>query len=125
MWRKIIFFVSQKTAIETLSLAAAGKGFSIEYLKRKRKERLFKQWVNQAELPPEEVPSELLGGHPAKEAGLAGDGLGEGLPEYAAMADIDRGIVRLPLRYVLIGLSVVALLLVVLSVLITVLIMRS
>lgn len=97
----------------------------MEYLKRKRKERLFKQWVSQAELPPEEVPPELLGGHPAKETASAGDSLGEGSPEYAAMADIDRGVVRLPVRYVFIGLSVIALLLVVLSVLITVLIMRS
>ena len=96
----------------------------MEYLKRKRKERLFKQWVKQAELPPEEVPPEVLGGHHAKETESAGDGLGEGLPEYAAMADIDRGIVRLPLRYVLIGLSVIALLLVILAVLITVLIMQ-
>ncbi|MFC1871317.1 hypothetical protein ACFLYF_02820 [Chloroflexota bacterium] len=97
----------------------------MEYLKRKRKERLFKQWVSQAELPPEEVPPELLGVHPARDTGAVGDSPGEGLHESGAMMDIDRGIVRLPLRYVLIGLSVIAVLLVVLSVLITVLAMRS
>ena len=93
----------------------------MEYIKRKRKERLFQQWVTQAELPPEEVPAEFVGGHPAGDS--EGNNPGGGLPEYTAMADIDRGMVRLPMRYVLIGLSVIALLLIVLSVLITVLIM--
>ena len=95
----------------------------MEYIKKKRKERLFKQWVAQAELPPEEVPPEFVGGHPAPEG--EDDNAGGGLPEYSAMADIDRGMVRLPMRYVLIGLAVIAVLLIVLSVLITVLIMRS
>ena len=97
----------------------------MEYIKRKRKERLFKQWVDQAELPPEEIPPEVLGEHPGREDEFAGGDVSrEGLPHYAAMTDIDRGLVRLPIRYVLIGLSLIALLLVIVSVLVTVLIMQ-
>ena len=98
----------------------------MKYIQRKRKERLVDQWVKQAELPPEEVTPDLLGEEPTEETGLAGDDIPrEQLPYYAAMADIDRGMVRLPIRYVLIGLSIIGVLLVTLSVVITILIMRS
>jgi len=98
----------------------------LKYIQRKRKERLVDQWVKQAELPPEEVTPELLGEQFTKETGLAGDGIPrEQLPYYTAMTDIDRGMVRLPIRYVLIGLSIIGVLLVTLSVVITILIMRS
>ncbi len=98
----------------------------MKYIQRKRKERLVNQWVEQAELPPEEVTPDLLGEQPTKETGLAGDDIPrEQLPYYTATTDIDRGMVRLPIRYVLIGLSIIGVLLVTLSVVITILIMRS
>ncbi len=97
----------------------------MKYIQRKRKERLVGEWVKQAGLPPEEVTPELLGEQPTDETPLAGDDLAkEHLPYYTAMTDIDRGMVRLPIRYVLIGLSVIALLIVALAVVITILIMR-
>ena len=98
----------------------------MKYIQRKRKERLVDQWVKQAGLPPEEVTPELLGEQSTEETGLAGDDIPrEQLPHYTAMTDIDRGMVRLPIRYVLLGLSIIGLLLVSLSVVITILIMRS
>jgi hypothetical protein len=97
----------------------------LKYLQRKRKERLYTQWVERSGLPPKEVPSDLLGEQPADETELAsGEIPREKLPEYTALADIDSGIVRLPIRYILFGLSIIAFLLVALSVLITILIMR-
>ena len=98
----------------------------MRYIQRKRKERLVDQWVKQAGLPPEEVTPELLGEQFTKETGMAGDDIPrEQLPYYTAMTDIDRGMVRFPIRYVFIGLSIIALMLVTVSVLITILIMRS
>ena len=97
----------------------------MRYIQRKRKERLASQWVKQAELPPEEVTPELLGEKSTEETGLGGDDIPrEQLPYHAAMIDIDRGIVRLPIRYVVYGLTIIALLLIALSVVVTVLIMR-
>ena len=98
----------------------------MKYLQRKRKESLFKQWVEKADLSPEEVPPDLLGEQSAEETGLAAKDISpEGVPGYPASLDVDRGIVRLPIRYVLIGLSIIAFLLVALSVVITILIMRA
>ena len=98
----------------------------MKYIQKKRKERLVNQWVKQAGLPPEEITPELLGQQSTKESRLAGDDIPrEQLPYYTAMTDLDRGMMRLPIRYVLIGLSIIGVLLVTLSVVITILIMRS
>ena len=98
----------------------------MKYIQRKQKEKLASQWVKQAGLPPEEVTPELLGEQSTKEPGLAGDEVPSGqLPYYEARTDIDSGMVRLPIRFVLIGLSIIALLLVIVSVLLTILVMRS
>ena len=86
---------------------------------------MVSQWVKQAGLSPEEVTPELLGEKPIEETGLGGDDIPrEQQPYYTAMTDIDRGIVRLPIRYVVYGLAIIALLLIALSVVVTVLIMR-
>ena len=98
----------------------------MKYIQRKSKERLVDQWVKQAGLPPEEVTPELLGEQSAEETKLAGDDVPrEQLPYHAAMTDIDRGMVRLPIRYVLVGLSIIGGLLIALSVLTTILIMGA
>ena len=97
----------------------------MKYIQRKRKEKLVNQWVKQAGLPPEEVTPELLGEKPTKETELAGDDIPrEQLPYYTAMTDIDRGMVRLPIRYVVYGLAIIAVMLIALSVVVTVLIIR-
>ena len=98
----------------------------LKYLQRKSKERLYRQWVEKAELAPEQIPPDVLGEQSAEEAELAAEDIRRmGEPGYTASIDVDRRMVRLPLRYVLIGLSIIASLLVVLSVVITILIMRS
>ncbi|MFC1894111.1 hypothetical protein ACFLYR_08915 [Chloroflexota bacterium] len=97
----------------------------MKYIQRKRKEKLVNQWVSQAGLPPEEVTPELLGEKPTKEAEFAGDDITrEQLSFDTAMTHIDRGMVRLPIRYVVYGLAVIAVLLIALSVIVTVLIIR-
>ena len=96
------------------------------YLQRKRKQRLFNQWVEKGELSSEEVPADLLDEKPAGQADLAADDIAhERLTGYTTLKDIDRGMIRVPIRYVLIMLSIIASLLVVLSVLLTILIMRT
>ncbi len=107
------------------SYAADFQGIYGEVHTEKRKQSLVNQWVKQSALPPEEVTPEMLGEKPTKETGLASDDIPrEQMPYYAAMTDIDRGMVRLPIRYVIFGLSIIAFLLVALSILITILIMR-
>ena len=94
----------------------------MKYLRRKRKERLFEQWVERANLPPEEVPSELLGEQSAEEVDF--DISQRGIPGYTALIDVNGRMVRLPVRYVFLGLSIMALLLVALSIVVTILIVR-
>ena len=93
------------------------------YFERRRKGKLFQQWVNQADLPPEEIPPEVLNGESAKETDLAPEDTAiEEVPKYTAPIEIDKGMVRLPIRYVLLLLSIIVLLLVALSVVVTILI---
>lgn len=98
----------------------------MKYLQRKRKERLYEQWVKQANLPPGEIPPEVLGESSTEESDRVANGMPrERFAQYQALVDIDHGVVRLPVRYVLIGLGIIGLLLVILSVLITVLVVSS
>ncbi len=91
------------------------------YLHKKRRGRLFEQWVEQAGLPAEEVPSNLQKEQPPEEDW---DSNTKTIGHITSIG-IDRGIVRLPFRYVLIGISVIVLLLVALSVVCTILIIQS
>jgi hypothetical protein len=94
----------------------------LERWQRKKKQRLFKQWVDKAELPPEEIPPDLLNEHPETETGMGtGDMPSGGGNIYTTL---DSGTVRLPFRYVIIGLSIIAFLLILSTVLLTILIMR-
>jgi hypothetical protein len=97
----------------------------IEHWQRRKKQKLFQQWVEKAELPQEEIPPELLNEHREKEAGVgAGDMPNEDARIYTTSVELDRGVVRLPFRYVIIGLSIIAFLLILSAVLITILIIR-
>ena len=49
----------------------------------------------------------------------------EEIPGYSKLISINRGMIQLPLRYVLLGLLIITLLLVALSVVVTILIIRS
>ena len=98
----------------------------MKYFERRKKVKLFQQWVNKADLPPEEIPPEVLNGESAKETDMAHDDIThQEFSGYPSPISIDRGVVRLPLRYVLLGLSVIALLLVTTTLLLTVLIFQS
>ena len=91
------------------------------YFERRREAKLYQQWVNQGSLQPE-----VLNRESAREADLAPDDITqEEVPGYTAPIKIDRGMVHLPFRYVLRGLFIMALLLVILSVVSTILIIRS
>ena len=97
----------------------------IERWKRRKKQRLFEQWVEKAELPAAEIPADLLNEHPETGAGIAADDVSrEETHGYMTPVEMDRGMVRLPFRYVIIGLSIIAFLLILSAVLLTVLIMR-
>ncbi len=97
----------------------------IERWQRRKKQRLFQQWVEKAELPQEEIPPDLLNEHPEAEAGIgAGDMPNEEAHIYTTPVELDRGTVRLPFRYVIIGLSIIAFLLILSAVLLTILIIR-
>jgi len=97
----------------------------IEHWQKRKKQKLFQQWVEKAELPREEIPPDLLDEHPEAEAGIgAGDMSNEGAHIYTASVELGRGMVRLPFRYVIIGLSIIAFLLILSAVLLTILITR-
>ena len=113
--------MSKKLIIKVIAMS---RGL-FKYLQRKRKERLFGQWVERGELPPEEVPLDVLEEQPIEEADLAGDEIQQQkILDYSALNDLDRGIIRLPIRYVLILVSTIVVLLVALSVVSTILIIR-
>ncbi len=103
------------------------------YLQRRRKTKLFKQWVEQTDLSPEDIPEDLtrskkerLYEQSAEETDLPSQEIPrEEVPEYTALKDADKGIIRLKIRYFLFGVSLITLLLVILAVFITVIIMRS
>ena len=94
----------------------------LERWQRKKKQRLFQQWVDKAELPPGEIPPDLLNERPETETGM---GTGD-MPdrEGSIYTPMDSGTVRLPFRYIIIGLSIMAFLLVLSTVLLAILIMR-
>ena len=97
----------------------------LNYFERKSKERLYKQWVREASLPIEEVPPDLLKKKSHQKTGLPEDVTHEQITEHTTTIDVDKGMIRLPVRYVFILLIIVILLLVALSVVLTILITRT
>ena len=97
----------------------------IDYFPTKKKARLFKQWVDNSSLPNEEVPSDLRDEEPEDEvSAIHHTGL-ERSNMYTTPISINRGMVSLPVKYVLLGISIITLQLVILSVISTILIMHS
>ena len=78
------------------------------YLQRKKATRLYQQWVDKEGLPPEEIPHEET-----YETGTT------------RVQDIDRGLILLPVRFILLGGSLIALLLIMVAILSTILLMQS
>ncbi|MFC1929726.1 hypothetical protein ACFLW6_02510 [Chloroflexota bacterium] len=93
--------------------------------KRKSKERLFKQWVEHGDLSPEQAQVDLLAGEQGEKNKLADDEIQQReMRGYATLLDRD-GTINLPVRYVVILLSIIAVLVIALSVVLTILITRS
>ncbi|MFC1982610.1 hypothetical protein ACFLV5_02345 [Chloroflexota bacterium] len=93
--------------------------------KRKGKERLFKQWVEHGDLSPEQAQADLLADELGEKDQLADEATRScGLRGFETLSDRDRTM-SLPIRYVFVLLAVIAVLMIALSVVLTVLIMRS
>ncbi len=82
-----------------------------------KKSKLYRQWVEKGDLPPDQADTLPKKSGPVFQAGDYYEGdRGEYGPDAAH--------IRLPTKYILIGAAVIVALLIVLAVLITVLIMR-
>ena len=93
--------------------------------KRKNKERLFKQWVEHGDLSPEQAQADLLADGLAGKNELANDEIQPPkVRDYFTPWEGD-GTITLPVRYVVILLSIIVVLVIALSVVSTILIMRS
>ena len=93
--------------------------------KRKSKERLLKQWVEHGDLSPEQAQLDLLAEEQVEKSQLADDETqGRKMRGYSTLLEKD-GTINLPVRYVVILLSIIAVLVIALSVVLTVLITRS
>jgi hypothetical protein len=95
------------------------------YFERKSKERLYKQWVRESSLPIEEVPPDLMKNKSHQETGQSEDVSYAQDNQYSTTIDIDKGMIRLPVQYVFIGLSIIVFLLVAFSIVLTILIIRA
>ena len=94
----------------------------MSFWRRKKIARLYEQWIKQSGLSPENIPPGVLGEESAKESDLAPEQ--EKVSGYTGTIDIDRGMVRLHVRHVVILICIIAVLLVTLSVVITILVLR-
>ncbi|UCH43236.1 MAG: hypothetical protein JSW16_01475 [Dehalococcoidales bacterium] len=104
----------------------------INYLQRRRKTKLYRQWVQQSSLSADDVPDELVrreregADQPSDEES---DFLFEEMPRQRIPVNtrwqVSSSGIFIPTRYILLTGSAILLLLVIVSVLSTVLIMRS
>jgi hypothetical protein len=93
--------------------------------KRKSKERLLKQWVEHGDLSPEQAQLDLLADELGEKNQLAdGEIQRQKMRDYSTLLERD-GTMNLPVRYVVLLLSIIAVLVIALSVVLTVLITRS
>ena len=93
--------------------------------KRKSKECLFKQWVEHGDLSPKQAQLDLLAEEQGEKNQLADDETqGWKMRGYSTLLERD-GTINLPIRYVVILLSIIAVSANALSVVLTVLITRS
>ena len=87
------------------------------YFDKRKKQKLYQQWVDKSGLPPENIPAELSQKSDSEEIMDGDDGINRtGLPGLAF---------RLTIRHILYLLLAIGVLLITTSVLITILIMRS
>ncbi len=97
----------------------------LDYIPTKRKARLFQQWVDNAKLPEEEVPPDLRKEQPQEEDLTVCTTGQERAYNSTTPISVELGMVSLPLKYVLLGISIITLQLVFLSIISTILVMNS
>lgn len=97
----------------------------LDYIPTRKKARLIQQWVDKAGLPEEEVPPDLLKERAQKEDLTLHPIEQEKSFNSTIPISIDRGMVSLPLKYVLLGVSIITLQLVLLSIISTILAISS
>ena len=91
----------------------------LNFLDRRKKRKLYQQWVTTSSLPQEEIPAELLQPESfAEETGVVNENLQN--TRY-----VDRSYLPVRLRYILYIGAIIVLLVVLTSVLATVLVMKS
>lgn len=104
-----------------------------DYLQTRRKSKLYRQWVEQSALPTEDLPDELSPlrrrrqDYPsADDSDLTYEDFpGGNIHRLTRPQDVPHSQLLIPIRYVMLAGSAILLLLVIISVLSTVLIMRS
>ncbi len=92
------------------------------FLRKKQSEKLYNQWVKMDGLPPEEVPQDEEPVKDKSEPGLYAD---DDYYGSTSRMNPDTRFVTLPIRYLLLGAGIIALLLILTAILSTVLIMQG
>jgi hypothetical protein len=98
------------------------------YLQRRRKARLYKQWMEKEGLSAEDVPQDVVVSKKGERYRQPVDEVGSYPEDYSweeGPRSMDSGLIRIPVRYIWLVLSLIMLLLVILSIVSTILIMRS
>ncbi len=92
------------------------------FFKKKQSGKLYNQWVKMDGLPPEEVPQDEEPARDRSEPGLYADD-----DYYGSTSRVNPNtrFVTLPIRYLLLGAGIIALLLILTAILSTVLIMQG
>ena len=107
----------------------AGKIF--DYIQRRNKERLYKQWVESDGLSPNDVPQDIPGNkkgrlsrQSAKDISYSSEDIQSEEVSRIRPQDLSGGLVLVPTRYIWLAASIIATLLIALSVVVTILVMR-
>jgi len=95
------------------------------FIKKRRSEKLYKQWVRMDGLPPEDVPQDSSSVRSADESRDLGYMPEEDFYGATRRQNLDTRLVTVPIRYILLGSGLIAILLIVTAILSTVLVMRG
>ena len=96
----------------------------LDYIPTRKKARLIQQWVEKSGLPEEEVTPGLRKRQPLQEDLSYHSVEQESIYKPTVPISVKHGIVSLPLKYILLGISLFTLQLVLLSILSTIIIMQ-
>lgn len=97
----------------------------LDYIPTRKRTRLIQQWVEKSGLPQEEVAPELRKEKPLHEDLSYHSVEQESIYKPIVPISVKHGMVSLPLKYVLIGVSLFTLQLILLSIFSTIIIMQS